>query len=343
MAVFITRRLIFLIVVMFGVSLIIFGLQMTFSEERRAMVFVTSPQQVDKIDMLVKKYGFDQPFYIQYFRWLKEVSSGHLGYSRVASSPVWDAFWQYFPITLELNLFASPCIILFGIWLGTKAGQKSNTFTDHFTRIFAIIGWSLPTFLFALVMLMVFYGYFRIFPPGVLGHKLSMLVYGNTAEFIRYTGMFTVDGLLNGRLDVTLEALKHLVMPVLTECVVICAILMRVMRSGMLEEMNKDYVITAIAKGADRKTTVLKHARRNALIPVITVAGQLVATLMEGSIAVEIIFNRKGLGWWLAESAIQLDMPVLMSLCLFIAIVFVTANLVVDIIYAYIDPRIRLS
>lgn len=343
MAVFISRRLIFLVFVMFGVSFIIFGLQMTFSPERRAMVFVTTPQQSKNIPVLIKKYGFDQPFYKQYFTWLKEVSKGHLGYSLVASDSVWRAFLRYFPITLELTLFASPCIILFGVWLGTKAGQKSNTAVDHFTRIFSIVGWSLPTFLFSLVLLMIFYGYFRIFPPGVLGDELSMLVYGNTSEFIRYTGMFTVDGILNGRLDVTLEALKHLVLPVLTECVVICALLMRVMRSGMLEEMSKDYVITARAKGVDKQTTILKHARRNALIPVITVAGQLVAALMEGAIAVEIIFNRKGIGWWMASSAIQLDMPVLMSMCLFFAIVFVTANLIVDIIYAYIDPRIRLS
>lgn len=343
MAVFISRRLIFLIFVMFGVSFIIFGLQMTFSPERRAMVFVNTPQQAKHIPDLVKKYGFDQPFYKQYFTWLKETASGNLGYSLVASSSVWDAFWRYFPITLELNLYASPCIILFGIWLGTKAGQKPNTFTDHFTRIFAIVGWSLPTFLFSLVLLMIFYGYFKIFPPSVLGDELTLLVYGNTGEFVRYTGMFTIDGILNNRWDVTFEALKHLVMPVLTECVVICALLMRVMRSGMLEEMSKDYVITARAKGADEKTTVLKHARKNAMIPVITVAGQLTAALLEGNIAVEIIFNRKGLGWWMANSAIQLDMPVLMSMCLFFAIIFVTANLIVDIIYAYIDPRIRLS
>jgi peptide/nickel transport system permease protein len=328
---------------MFGVSFIIFGLQMTFSPERRAMVFVSTPQQAKNIPVLIKKYGFDQPFYKQYFTWVKEIGSGHFGYSLVASSSVWEAFWRYFPITLELNLFASPFIILFGIWAGTKAGQKSNTLTDHVTRIFSIIGWSLPTFLFSLILLMIFYGYFRLFPPGVLGDDLSLLVYSNSGEFTRYTGMLTVDGILNWRLDVTVEALKHLVLPVVTECVVICALLIRVMRSGMLEEMSKDYVITARAKGADQKTAVLKHARRNALIPVITVAGQLVAALMEGSIAVEIIFNRKGLGWWMANSAIQLDMPVLMSTCLFLAIVFVMANLVVDIIYAYVDPRIRLS
>jgi ABC-type dipeptide/oligopeptide/nickel transport system permease component len=118
---------------------------------------------------------------------------------------------------------------------------------------------------------------------------------------------------------------------------------MRVMRSGLIEELSKDYVITARAKGADNKTVYIKHARRNALLPVVTVAGQLVALSMEGSIAVEVVFNRHGIGWWLAESAIQLDTPVLLCICLFMAVVFVITNLTLDILYAYIDPRIRLT
>jgi len=118
---------------------------------------------------------------------------------------------------------------------------------------------------------------------------------------------------------------------------------MRVMRSGMIEELSKEYVMTAQAKGADKKTIYIKHARRNALLPVITVAGQLVALSMEGSIAVEVVYNRHGIGWWLAESAVQLDMPVLLCICLFMGVVFVITNLILDILYAVIDPRIRLN
>jgi len=129
---------------------------------------------------------------------------------------------------------------------------------------------------------------------------------------------------------------------VTTQVIVVVALLMRVMRSGMIEELSKDYVITARAKGADDRTVHLRHARKNALIPVVTVAGQLVAFSMEGSIAVEVVFNRQGMGWWLAESATQLDMPVLMGMCLFMGLVFVITNLVIDILYAAIDPRIRL-
>ena len=343
MTTYILRRMLFLIFVLFGVSVLIFGILMTFSPERRAAAFVTTPQQAKDIPNLIQQYGFDKPFYQQYFRWAREIASGNMGYSRVAAQSVWKAFWNYFPVTLELNLFSSPCIILFGIWLGTKAGKRRNSLFDHATRIFSIIGWSLPTFLFSLILLMLFYGYFNLFPPGIIGDKVNLFIVNNPDKFVRYTGMYTLDGILNGNLAVTANALKHLVLPVLTQVIVVSALLMRVMRSGMVEEMSKDYVITAMAKGADEGTIVYRHARRNALLPVVTVAGWLVAHLMEGSIAVEIVFNRQGLGWWVANSATQLDIPVLMGICLFMAIVYVITNLVVDILYAYIDPRIRLS
>lgn len=343
MTAFIIRRLIFLLFVLFGVSVLIFGILMTFSPERRAAAYVTSPQQAKDIPRLIKQYGLDDPFYVQYFRWMKEIASGNLGWSLVAAQPVWSAFLMYFPITLELNLFASPIIIIFGIWLGTQAGIHRDTWFDHTTRIFAIIGWSLPTFLFALILLMVFYGYFHLFPPGILDDQLSMFVVNDPEKFTRFTGMHTLDGMLNGRPDVTLDALKHLIMPVMTQVIVVVALLMRVMRSGMIEETSKDYIITARAKGADKKTMYIKHAQKNALIPVITVAGQLVGLSMEGSIAVEVVFNRQGMGWWVAESATQLDMPVLMCMCLFMGIVFVITNLTIDILYASIDPRIRLE
>lgn len=343
MTTFIIRRLLFLFVVIFGVSVLIFAILMTFSPERRAAAYVSSPQQVKDIPVLVKQLGLDDPFYIQYVRWAKEIVSFNFGWSLVAAKPVWEAFLYYFPITLELNLFAAPLIIIFGIWLGTQAGIHRDTFIDHSTRIFAIIGWSLPTFLFALIMLMVFYGYFDMFPPGIISDDIAMFIRENPDKFRQYTRMYTIDGILNGRLDITLDSLRHLAMPVFTQVVVVVALLMRVMRSSMIEEISKEYILTARAKGADRKTVYFKHARKNALIPVVTVAGWLVAFSMEGSISVEIIFNRQGIGWWLAQSAIALDIPVLMGVCMFFGLVYVIANLIIDILYAYIDPRIRLT
>ena len=343
MLAFITRRFLLLILVLFGVSVLIFGILMTFSPERRAAVFVTSPQQAKDIPKIIRQFGLDDPAYIQYLRWMKEVLQGNLGWSVVASRPVREAFWNYFPVTLEMNLFAAPIVLFFGIWLGTLSGIHRDKWIDHTTRILAIVGWSLPTFLFALVLLMVFYGYFHIFSPGVLSDQLSMFIIDNPAKYTRYTGLYTIDGILNGHLNITFDALAHLACPISTYVIVVVALNMRVMRSGMIEELSRDYVMTARAKGADRHTIHIKHAHHNALLPVITVAGQLMAMSMEGSIAVEVVYNRHGIGWWLAESAVQLDIPVLMCICLFMGVVFVITNLTLDILYAYIDPRIRLN
>lgn len=343
MTTFIIRRFFFLIFVLFGVSVLLFGILMTYSPERRAAAYVTTPQQAKDIPKIIKQFGLDDPFYIQYFRWIKQVARGNLGWSLVAARPVGEAFWRYFPVTLEMNLIAAPIVIILGIWLGSVSGIHRDTWLDHTTRIFAIVGWSLPTFLFALILLMVFYGYFQVFSPGVISDTVTLFIIDNPDRFTRYTGLYTVDGLLNGRPEIALDALNHLVLPIITYVIVVIALNMRVMRSGIIEELSKDYVLTARAKGADPATVNYRHARRNALLPVVTVAGQLVALSMEGSIAVEVVYSRHGIGWWLAESATQLDMPVLMCICLFMGLVFVITNLTLDILYAYIDPRIRLN
>jgi peptide/nickel transport system permease protein len=227
---FITRRFLLLIFVLFGVSVLIFGILMTFSPERRAAAFVTTPQQAKDIPKLVKQFGLDDPFYIQYFRWIKEVFKGNLGWSLVAAQPVGEAFWRYFPVTLEMNLLAAPIVIIFGIWLGTISGVHRNSWIDHLSRIFAIVGWSLPTFLFALLLLMIFYGYIPIFSPGVISDQFTMFILDNPDKFTRYTGMYTIDGILNRQLDITLDALHHLVLPVMTYVIVVVALNMRVMR-----------------------------------------------------------------------------------------------------------------
>jgi peptide/nickel transport system permease protein len=151
---------------------------------------------------------------------------------------VGEAFWNYLPVTLEMNLLAAPIVIIFGIWLGTLAGIHRDTWIDHTTRIFAIVGWSLPTFLFALVLLMIFYGYLQVFSPGVLSDQMTMLILDSPEQFTRFTGMYTLDGILNGRLDVFFDALAHLVLPVSTYVIVVVALNMRVMRSGMIEELS---------------------------------------------------------------------------------------------------------
>jgi ABC-type dipeptide/oligopeptide/nickel transport system permease component len=340
---FIIRRLILLVFVLFGVTILVFGILMSFSPDRRAAAYIRSPQQAKDIDKIIQKYGLNDPVYLQYGRWISQVLRGNFGWSLVASSTVREAFWRYLPVTIELNLYSAPLIVIAGIWFGTLAGVHRDTWIDHVSRIISIIGWSLPTFLFSLILLMFFYGYFNWFPPGVIGDKANLYILDHADTYTRYTGLYTIDGLLNGEPWIALDALRRLVLPVMTNVVVIFALLVRVMRSGMIEALSQDYIITARAKGADRQTVYRKHARKNALIPVMTISGVLIAGLMTGSIAVEYVFNRQGMGWWLANSAIQLDVPALLSVCLFVGFVYVVANLIVDILYAYIDPRIRLN
>jgi len=339
---YIIRRILLLIPVLFGVSVIVFAVLSLFSPEQRAAAFITDIKQLRNIQGVIKTHHLDAPIYVQYFNWLKEVLRGNLGWSKTAQKPVLEALFYFLPNTVELGLFSAILIILVGIWLGSTSAVHQDKFIDHATRTMAIIGWSLPTFWFGLMLLMIFYGYFRgLLPPEALGVQADLYV--RSPDFVRFTHINTIDALLNGKLWIFLDALRHLVLPVITLTVVECALVMRIMRSSMLEALGKGYVTTARAKGADEKTVVKKHVRRNAMIPVITVSGYIFAGLMHGVVITETIFNRKGLGWWWARAAVQIDVPTILGAVLFNGVLFVLTNLVVDLLYAYIDPRVRLG
>ncbi len=339
---YIIRRLALLIPVLFGVTVLIFGLLQLFSPVERAALYVRDPKQFANIGHIIEQYGLNQPVWVQYIRWINEVIHGNLGWSRVVSQPVSSAMLSFFPATLELALFATPLIIFGGIYLGSKAAAHKDSLIDHATRIGAIIGWSLPTFWLGLMLLMVFYGYFSgLFPPERLSTEMSILVHSE--QFTRYTGLNTIDAILNANGRVLLDSLRHLVLPVITLTVVDLAFIMRLMRSSMLESLGKGYILTARAKGLDENTVVNKHARRNALIPVLTVSGYVFAGLVNGVVITETIFNYKGIGWWTWQSAVHLDVPSVLAFALFNGILFVLTNLVVDLLYARIDPRVRLG
>lgn len=339
---YIVRRLLMLIPVLFGVSLLVFGILQLFSPIERASLYVTNPKQFAELPAIIEKYGLNDPIWVQYGNWMGQVFQGNLGWSKVVSKPVGEAILDFLPATLELAIFATPLIIIGGIFLGTKAAANKDRLVDHATRLGAIIGWSLPTFVLGLVLLMVFYGFFSGFlPPERLSTSVSILVHSD--EFVRYTGVNTIDALLNGNLRVLGDALRHLVLPVVTLTVVSLAFVMRLMRSSMLEALGKGYILTARAKGLDEKTVVNKHARRNALIPVLTVSGYVFAGMVNGVVITETIFSYKGLGWWAAKAAVNLDIPSVLAFALFNGVLFVLTNLVVDLLYTRIDPRVRLG
>lgn len=342
---YILRRLLMLPFVLIGVTLLIFALLQLLSPFSRLAVFVTDPNQLkqgpEQLERMVEALGLNDPVWVQYGRWLNEVLHGDFGWSESARQPVIDALKSHLPGTAELALFAVIPVIFGGIWLGKLTAVHQDKLFDHVGRVTAIVGWSFPTFVLGLLVLMIFYGFVNWFPPGRLSIAASRIVYSDA--FTTYTGLHTIDAILNGNWTVLADALRHLIMPVLSLAYLSWALIMRVMRSSMLETMRQDYVTTARAKGQTERIVINKHAKRNALLPVTTIAGTMFAGLMGGVVVTETVFNRRGLGRFAASAATQLDIPSVLGFALFNGVVFVLANLVVDILYAYFDPRVRLE
>ncbi len=338
---YVIRRVLLMIPTLIGITLLIFGVVQLFPARRRAALYINDLRQIGDIDYIVEKYGLNDPVYIQYFTWIEQVLQGNLGWSKSLNMPVKDAIISRAPATIEIAVFSVPIIVFLGIYLGIKSAVHKDKAVDHATRVFSIIGWSLPTFWAAIMLLAIFYGGLGFFPPERLGTEATIFVH--SAEFIRYTGLNTIDGLLNGQPWITLDALQHLVLPIGTLIIIAIALIIRIMRSSMLEALSKGYIITARAKGLTKNEVINKHAKKNAMIPVITVSGILAAGLLTGVVVVEAVFSYPGLGGFAATAALQLDIPAVLGFALVAGAIFVVANLIVDVLYAYADPRIRLG
>jgi len=352
MTTYIIRRLLIMPIILLGVTLVMFAmLQILGPVERSALYVKDIPKTEQQVQAIINRYGLDDPFLVQYWRWLvgqtdtvtgEQVGGilrGDLGFSRTGREPVIDLVKRKFPATLELALLSVIPIIGLGVWLGVISALNHNKLIDQISRIFAIIGWSFPTFVFGLLLILIFYAWLGWFEPGRLSIGFSQEVL--KPEFVQYTHMMTVDALLNFRFDIFVDALRHLVMPVATLSVVIMALLLKVTRSSMLEVLRQDYVTTARAKGLKEKVVINRHVRRNALIPVITIAGTTFAGLLNGAVTTEVIFNYPGIGSAAAAAALSLDVLTMLGLALVTAVIFVFANLVVDILYGVMDPRVR--
>ena len=345
MTAYIIRRLLLLPLILFGITLIIFGMMQLLGPDKLLAAYV-NPNTFDKLtdeelEALKEKYGLNDPMIVRYAKWLNGVLHGDLGWSVVGKMPVKDALLQRIPYTAELALYAIFPVVGVGIWLGIIAAVNRDKFIDHAIRIFAVVGWSFPDFVFGLFVLMIFYSWLGWLPPGNLSLWAEEVV--RSPEFHRYTHLLTIDALLNGRFDVFWDALRHLIGPIMTISWLWWAYLLRITRSSMLEVLNKEYIRTARAKGLDERVVIHKHAKRNALIPVTTVGGAMVINLFAGTVIVEVIFNRTGLGRFTASAATQLDYAAIMGSALFYSTILVLGNLVIDVLYAVIDPRIRLG
>ncbi len=351
---YVVRRLVLVPVLLLGTTILVFlMIQFLSPSERSALWLRDVPRNEAAWDAAITRYCLDCPIYVQYWNWMagtRDPVSGQrqggilrldLGFSRTGHQAIIDMLKVRFPATLELALYSVIPIVGGGVWLGVVSAVNHNKLVDQIARVFSIIGYSFPTFVFGLLVLMIFYANLRWFPPGRLSDWASAVVL--SPDFRQYTSLMTIDALLNLRFDIFLDALRHLVLPILTLSYLNWALLLRVTRSSMLETLRQDYVTTARAKGLSEGAVVNRHARPNALIPVVTLGGSTVVALLNGVVITETVFDYPGIGSASARAALQLDVITVLGFILFNGFILVVANLIVDILYVFIDPRVTLE
>ena len=282
---------------------------------------------------LTKQMGFDRPLITQYLDYLWGVLQGDLGQSFVTKRPVWDEFFALFPATLELSICAMIFAVVLGLPAGVIAAVNRGKFFDRALMSSALIGYSMPIFWWALLLIILVSGTWGLTP---LSGRISLLYYFDTS-----TGFMLIDALRSGQKGAFGSALHHLVLPTIVLGTIPLAVIARQTRSAMLEVLSEDYIRTARAKGLSPFRINGVHALRNALIPVITVIGLSVGTLLAGAILTETIFSWPGIGKWMVDSIFRRDYPVVQGGLLLIAVIVMIVNLTVDVLYGLINPKIR--
>lgn len=343
---FVVRRILLMIPTLIGVTLLIFAVTQLFTPEQRATLYVTNEKQMNNIPLLIQQYHLNESIFVQYSNYMQQLLQGNLGFSQTSRAPVLQTILRKIPATFEVVMMSIPIIIFLGIYLGVVSAVHRDKPIDHITRTGAIIGTSLPSFWLGIILIAVFFsGLGWLLPERASSWAQNYIDLSH--NWTAYTGLYTVDGLLNGKPDITLDVLRHMVMPTIVLVTIQIALIIRVMRSSMLEALGKGYITAAKAKGLTNTEVINKHARRNALIPTMTVAGLLTAGMLTGVVITETVFNIEGLGRWAVRAAggggIVPDIPAVLGFALLSGIVYVVANLIVDILYAVVDPRIRLG
>lgn len=343
----IARRVLLAVPTAIGVVTVIFAALSAMTPIMRVAYFVgQSPRDFrpENIARILHEYGLDQPIFVQYLNWLGNVFTLNFGRSLSNGQPAMSVVFASLPVTLELILYSAPWILWFGVWLGTKATLNKDKKLDHAARIIGTVGVSFPVYILAGVLMMVSVSQFRFDPLGRLSYSVSnnLILKMRAGTYTPYTNMITIDALLNGDLAVFLDAVKHLILPVGVFVFTQSAALMKVTRSGLIEASGKPYIVSAMTKGLSRKEAIYKHGRKNALISVLTLSGLLLGNMLMGLALIETLFNIPGFAYLVAYSARTLDTPVVFAAATFAAMVYVLINLTIDILYGYVDPRIKL-
>lgn len=334
---FIGKRLIYLVVMLFGVATLVFILtKMIPGGPTVANLSQRALNDPEVVAAYRAKYGLDQPVFVQYILYIKNLLHLDLGTSIRTNKPVLDELARCYPATIELALFAIILAALFGILFGVISAMKRNSILDQVVRALSVTGVSIPSFWFALLVLYFFYYKLHIFPgPGRLSNSFPAPA--------TVTGMYVIDSLIEGNPAKALDALQHLILPGLVLAAFTMGLITRTTRSNLLDVMSTDYIRTARAKGLSRVGLIVRHALGNALIPVLTVIGLGLGNLLGGMVLVETIFNWPGVGQFAYESVLSVDYPSIIGVALLIALNYMVINTVVDILYGVIDPRVRCN
>lgn len=331
------RRLLLMIPMIIGITLLLFIVTRLVPVNPLAVILTEKTMEdKDAVQAATERWGLDKPVVEQYFIYLKNLAMGDMGTSFKTKNPVTSDIATFLPATIELAIGSFIFAILLGLPLGIISAIKNGSFIDKFTRVFSLLGASMPPFWSGLILLFLFYYKLGVFPgPGRIDSRMTAPTH--------ITGLYLFDSLATGNMPAFWNSLSHLLLPSMVLGWFTLALLARITRSALMEVMEQDYIRTARSKGMREIAVIFRHALQNALIPLITVLGLAFAGLMSGAIMTETIFSWPGIGRYAVESSANLDYPSLMGTTLTIAIIYMFVNLIVDTTYAVIDPRIRES
>jgi peptide/nickel transport system permease protein len=329
---YITKRLLLLLPVLIGVSILSFALiHLAPGDPARTIAGDHASSQT--IAALRDKYGLDRPIIVQYWIWFRQVLRGDLGRSIISNEYILKEILDRFPNTVELSFFAMFIAIVVGITAGIISASKQYSLLDYTTMGIALFGVSMPVFWLGIMLMMIFGVYLKWFP---LGGRINALI-----SFHRITGLYLLDSIMTWNWPAFMSALRYLILPSVALGTIPMATIARVTRSSMLEVLRQDFIRTERAKGLSERMVIYKHGAKNALLPVITVIGLNFGLLLAGAILTETIFSWPGIGRYVVKAVQMRDYPAVQGCVLFFAFLFVVVNLITDVLYAYIDPRIK--
>jgi peptide/nickel transport system permease protein len=331
---FVVRRLLLLVPILLGLSILVF-LWIRALPGSPATTLLGERATQEQIEAINEQYGLNDPLPQQYLRYLRTTISGDFGDSVTSRRPVIEEFRQRFPATIELAIAAMLFSTLVGIPLGFLAAKRYGTWLDHTTLVASLLGISIPIFFLAIILKYIFAVKLGWLPT--VG-RIDVLI-----DLEHPTNFYILDAIIAGDPEALWDVLKHLVLPAIALGSIPLAITARITRAAVLDVQNEDYVRTARAKGVSPVVVDRRHVLRNAMLPIVTIIGLQTGLLLSGAVLTETVFAFPGIGTWLVDAIKARNYPVLQGGILFIALVFVLVNLIVDLSYALLNPRIRLS